>query len=154
MELWKTSPCVFMAQCLVKHMDLGLYGAKPIFLTNCLQVYRTKREGTAYIAQHNSRCVLDFWPRRDPWPKLFSFPDHLCVRKWGLPFDEGRGPTTTADYRRRTPWPDCPAVIYCWPSPAQSFLVSGPVGTRNQMFVNSKTIGVSFSTTGRVCLSE
>jgi hypothetical protein len=28
----------------------------------------------------------------------------------------------------------------CWPSPAQSFFVSGPVGTHDQIFVSSKTI--------------
>jgi hypothetical protein len=31
------------------------------------------------------------------------------------------------------------AIICCWPSPAQSILVSGPVGTHDHIFVPSKT---------------
>jgi hypothetical protein len=50
------------------------------------------------------------------------------------------------------------AVICCWPSPAQSFLVSGPYGTHYHIFVLSKFIcvfrnGAYSSTTGRVGLS-
>jgi hypothetical protein len=44
-------------------------------------------------------------------------------------------------------------------SPAQSFLVSGPVGTHDLIYVRSKTVyvfvnGVSFSTRGGVGVSE
>jgi hypothetical protein len=38
-----------------------------------------------------STVILNFEPSRDPWPNLCSFQDRLCVRKWGLLFDDGRG---------------------------------------------------------------
>jgi hypothetical protein len=50
--------------------------------------------------------------------------------------------------------------VYCsWPSPAYLFLVSGFVGTHDQIFVRSKTVyifrnGVFSSTKGGVSLSE
>jgi hypothetical protein len=48
---------------------------------------------------------------------------------------------------------------FCWPSPAQSFLISDPVGTCDQILVRSKTVymfgnGVSSSTRGEVSFSE
>jgi hypothetical protein len=47
----------------------------------------------------------------------------------------------------------------CWPSPAQPFLVSNPVGTHGQIFIPSKVVnvfgnGVTSSTRGGVGLSE
>jgi hypothetical protein len=51
------------------------------------------------------------------------------------------------------------SVVGCWSSPAQSFLVSSPVGTHDLIYLSSKTVyvfgnGVFPSTRGTVCLSE
>jgi hypothetical protein len=50
-------------------------------------------------------------------------------------------------------------VNCCWPSPAQSFLLSSSFGTHDLIYVRSETVyvfvnGVSSSTRGEVCLSE
>jgi hypothetical protein len=50
-------------------------------------------------------------------------------------------------------------VNYCWPSPAQSFLVFSPIWTHDLIYIRSKTVyvfgnGVSSSTRGGVCLSN
>jgi hypothetical protein len=54
--------------------------------------------------------------------------------KWSPLFEERRGLATSDSHpeQRRT-------VICCWPSPAQPFLVSGPVGTHGHILVRSKT---------------
>jgi hypothetical protein len=51
------------------------------------------------------------------------------------------------------------SVNCCWSSPAQSFLVSSPVGTNDQISIRFKTVyvfvyGVISSTRGGVGLSE
>jgi hypothetical protein len=38
-----------------------------------------------------STGILGFGFQRDPWPNFFSFQDCLCVRKWGLLFNEKKG---------------------------------------------------------------
>jgi hypothetical protein len=47
-----------------------------------------------------STVVLGFGPHWDPWAYFCSFQDHIPVLKWGLLFDEWKGPTTAVYYRR------------------------------------------------------
>jgi hypothetical protein len=54
--------------------------------------------GQNCIAQHNSKLTLTFattflgfGSRRDSWPNLYPFRNHLCVWEWILLFDDKRG---------------------------------------------------------------
>jgi hypothetical protein len=72
-----------------------------------------------------STVIICFGRCRDRWP-LFSFQDIYMFLN---------GPSST---RRATVLSVIllsRAVICCWPSSAQLFLVSGPVGTHNHIFV-------------------
>jgi hypothetical protein len=69
------------------------------------------RVNFCWLRQHSNSW---FRPSRDPWP-YFSF-----SRPW-LGSETGLGLVM-----------QCSEVICCWPSPAQLFLVSGPVGTHDR----------------------
>jgi hypothetical protein len=83
-------------------------------------------QSTNFLLAFASTVISRLGPRPNRWP-YFSFQDIYVF--WNGPSSTRRAVVLTVIILSR-------AVICCWPSSAQLFLVSGPVGTHDCIFVS------------------